>query len=462
MSSAVDLVVIGAGPAGLTAAVTAAASGLSVMVLDEQPAPGGQIYRNIESVDRKAFGAILGPEYFAGGDLAETFREAEIDYRPDVTVWRIDADGRVAISDGAAATIVTAKRIIAATGAMERPVPLPGWTLPGVMGAGAAQTLLKTGGLIPTNRVVLAGCGPLLFLVGRQLRAAGAEVAAILQTTRLRDYLNAFPHVPGALRAPEYLTKGAQMLQDLKRLGVKTHSAIREVRALGEDSLNGVAFVENGVERQLDTDMLLLHQGVVPNVQLSRQAGCDHEWYAPQRYWRPVTDEWGATSVETLAIAGDGAGILGAEAAAVMGRLAGLDAACRLGRIERVDRDLSAVSDLREHRRLAAIRPMLDHLYRPDPEICVPPADDTIVCRCEEITAGKIRASVEAGAMGPNQLKALTRTGMGPCQGRMCGLTVSEIVAEARGESIEATGYFRIRPPIKPVTLAELAAMEDV
>jgi len=234
------------------------------------------------------------------------------------------------------------------------------------------------------------------------------------------------------------------------------------VRALGEDSLNGVAFVENGVERQLDTDMLLLHQGVVPNVQLSRQAGCDHEWYAPQRYWRPVTDEWGATSVETLAIAGDGAGILGAEAAAVMGRLAGLDAACRLGRIERVDRDLSAVSDLREHRRLAAIRPMLDHLYRPDPEICVPPADDTIVCRCEEITAGKIRASVEAGAMGPNQLKALTRTGMGPCQGRMCGLTVSEIVAEARGESIEATGYFRIRPPIKPVTLAELAAMEDV
>jgi bacterioferritin-associated ferredoxin len=161
-----------------------------------------------------------------------------------------------------------------------------------------------------------------------------------------------------------------------------------------------------------------------------------------------------------LAIAGDGAGILGAEAATVAGRLAALETAKRLGKIDEIDRDVQAGPLLREHNRLASIRPLLDKLYYPSPDILVP-TDETTVCRCEEVTAGNIRQCVEEGATGPNQLKAYTRCGMGPCQGRMCGLTVAEVIADARGKPVDEIGYYRLRPPIKPVTLGELAAMED-
>ena len=175
---------------------------------------------------------------------------------------------------------------------------------------------------------------------------------------------------------------------------------------------------------------------------------------------RPKTDLWGTTSIETLAIAGDGAGIFGAEAAAIAGELAALETAYRAGKIDELQRDITAGPLLRENNRICCIRPLLDRLYYPSSEILTP-ANETLVCRCEEVTAGEIRKCVNEGATGPNQLKAYTRCGMGPCQGRMCGLTVAEVIANERGKTAEEIGYYRLRPPIKPVTLGELAAMED-
>ena len=460
MSENVDLVIIGAGPAGLSAATTAAEFGLSVVLLDEQPAPGGQIYRNIEGYDKARLGETLGEDYAKGGAIAEAFRASNADYRPGATVWRVDPDGSIAWTDGTTARILKAKRIIVATGAIERPVPIPGWTLPGVMGAGAAQILLKTAGMVPDGPIVIAGNGPLLYLVANQLYAAGAEIAAILETTRFRDYLAAAPKALGALRANEYLSKGARMMKQLGQKGLRIQSGVTDLAAHGDGKFERISYMANASEQSVEARGLLLHMGVVPNVQITRQVGADHEWYEPQRYWRPVTDEWGTTSVDTLAIAGDGAGILGAEAAAVAGKIAGLEAACRLGKIDEIDRDVKAGPLMREHGRLGTVRPMLDQLYRPTDEV-LRPADDTLVCRCEEVTAGDIRQCVEEGATGPNQLKAYTRCGMGPCQGRMCGLTVTEVIADARGKPADEIGYYRLRPPIKPVSLGELAAMED-
>lgn len=460
MSESVDLVVIGAGPAGLAAATMAADFGLSVVVLDEQGAPGGQIYRNIEGYDQTKLGETLGEDYQKGRAIADAFRASSADYRPGATVWRVDPDGSLAWTDGTTARILKAKRIIAATGAIERPVPIPGWTLPGVMGAGAAQILLKTAGMVPDGPMVIAGNGPLLYLVANQLFTAGAELQIVLETTRFRDYLRASPHAFKALKANEYLSKGAKMMQELKRKGVRIQSGVSKLEAVGTDKVTKVRYTAHATEHEIDISALLLHQGVVPNVQISRQLRADHEWYAPQRYWKPVTDKWGTTSVETLAIAGDGAGIFGAEAAVISGRLAALDTACRLGKIDDVDRDVQAGPLLRQHARLGSVRPLLDRLYPPAPEILTP-ADDTMVCRCEEVTAGDIRKCVDEGATGPNQLKAYTRCGMGPCQGRMCGLTVAEVIAGAREKPIEEIGYYRLRPPIKPVSLGELAAMTD-
>ncbi len=460
MSDSFDFLIIGGGPAGLAAAVEADALGLSTLVLDEQQAPGGQIYRAIETAPPDTV-ALLGDDYGQGAALAEAFRNSNAEYRPGASVWRADKDGSVAYSqDGKGATAAGA-RVLVATGAMERPVPIPGWTLPGVMTAGGAQILLKSAAIVPSGPVVVAGCGPLALLITQQLIRAGADVAALLETTRFGDYLSAAPHLITALRARDYLRKGRQMRREIRDAGVPIHSGVEDLAAVGEAKVSAVAFTRNGARSEIAVDTLLLHFGVAPNTQITRQVFCDHEWYPPQRYWRPVRDGWGATSQAAFAVAGDGGGIDGAVAAALTGRLAALDAAHRQGKIDQADRDRRAAPLRDEFATHQAIRPLLDALFPPPPQICAPPDDATIVCRCEEISAGDIREAVALGAMGPNQLKAFTRCGMGPCQGRMCGLTVSELVAEARGETVAETGYYRIRPPIKPVTLGQLAAMAD-
>jgi NADPH-dependent 2,4-dienoyl-CoA reductase/sulfur reductase-like enzyme len=456
----VDLLIIGAGPAGLSAATLADALGLSVLLLDEQNEPGGQIYRAIESVDPK-LADLLGADYRRGAALVEGFRRSGAQYRDGAAVWRVDVDGSVAYSRAGEARIVVGRRVLLATGAQERPTPIPGWTLPGVMSAGGAQVLLKSSGIIPAGPVVVAGNGPLALLITGQLIAAGATVAALLETTETNDYIAALPHLPRALRAAGALRKGMGMRRAIKRAGVPILSGVANLAAQGDDHVTHIAFDHSGQRNTIPLDTLLLHAGVVPNIQITRLLDCAHEWVAVQRYWRPVLDRWGATDCDKFAVAGDGGGIIGAEAAAIAGQLAALDAAHRLGVLDMAARDARAAPLRHAMARHLAIRPLLDTLFRPDPGICVPRDDATLVCRCEEVTAGDIRVAVDEGAMGPNQIKAFLRCGMGPCQGRMCGLPVAEIIAAERRATMTATGAFRVRPPIKPLRLSELAALDD-
>jgi len=466
MTATCDLAVIGAGPAGMAAAEEAASHGLRVVVLDEQPEPGGQIYRNISTnvLYDGALNRILGPDYMQGATLARRFvmacEDGRIDYRTDAVVWQVDDDLIVHLSRNGVAEDLRARRIVVATGAMERPVPIPGWTLPGVMGAGAAQIMLKASAAVPDGPVVLAGAGPLLLLVAQQLLDAGARVAALLETTRFSDYLAALPKLPAALRNHATLRKGMSMRRRIDRAGVAIHAGVSGLAAVGDDRVAAVRFARGGMIGEIPATLLLLHQGVVPNVQVTRQLGCAHVWDFAQRCWRPALDDWGNTSIDGIAVAGDGGGIAGAEAATLAGRLVGLDAVHRLGKLDASERDARATPLRRARSAQLAVRPLLDALFRPPAEILVPPDAATVVCRCEEVTAGMIRAAVTLGATGPNQMKSYLRCGMGPCQGRFCGLTVAEIIAAERGQSMEETGYYRIRPPIKPVTLAELAGMD--
>jgi NADPH-dependent 2,4-dienoyl-CoA reductase/sulfur reductase-like enzyme len=187
--------------------------------------------------------------------------------------------------------------------------------------------------------------------------------------------------------------------------------------------------------------------------------GVEHRWDDLQQCFYPVVDDWGGTDVDGIFIAGDGAGIGGAKVAEIAGRMAGLSIAEDLGRISKSERDTLAAPLRRARAREMAIRPFLDTAYPPYRDALIP-ADATIVCRCEEVTAGDIRGYARLGCLGPNQTKAFGRPGMGPCQGRYCGLTVTTLLAEANGQTPDDTGYYRIRPPLKPVTLGELAAMQ--
>jgi NADPH-dependent 2,4-dienoyl-CoA reductase/sulfur reductase-like enzyme len=450
MAEHVPLLIVGGGPAGLAAADTALAHGEAVTLLDEQPGPGGQIYRNIAEAD-EGQRKILGPDYVQGESLLAVLERDGLDYRPGATVWEVTPDRTVNFTQGGKARAVSADRIIVATGAMERPMPFPGWTLPGVMTCGAAQIMLKTGGIVAEG-AVLAGSGPLLLLIAAQMLAAGARIEAIVETTPTRNYMAALPHLPRALRAADYLRKGIAMTAALRRAGIPWYKGAHGLQAIGADRVEALRFTAGGNPRELACKTLLLHQGVVPNVQITRSLRLDHDWDAMQRAWRPCTDQWGETALDGIFVAGDGGGIAGAKASAIQGRLAALRA---------TDAPAREAAPLRRVlARELAIRPFLDRLYRPAREF-LRPGDGTIVCRCEEVSAGQIREHVRIGCLGPNQAKAYSRAGMGPCQGRVCGLTVSEIIAGARGVSPGEVGYYRIRTPIKPVTIGELAALAD-
>jgi bacterioferritin-associated ferredoxin len=203
-------------------------------------------------------------------------------------------------------------------------------------------------------------------------------------------------------------------------------------------------------------DWVILHHGVIPNVQITMALRCRHAWDPAQLCWRPECDAWGKTSVENVYVAGDGASVAGATAAECSGRLAALQCAHELGRLTAVERERHAEPWRRRLDSQRALRPWLDWMYQPAPSFRLPEGE-TLVCRCEEVPAGAIGEAVALGCLGPNQLKFFTRCGMGPCQGRMCGVTVSELIAHQRGVPVSEVGYYRVRQPLKPVTLAMLA-----
>jgi len=464
--TACDLAVVGGGPAGMAAASLAAELGLSVHVYDEQRAPGGQIYRAVERVAQDRAGDFdrLGDDYRQGLGLVERFRRSGARYLPDSTVWEVsplpDGGIRLGITRDGTAQLIEAQRAIIASGAMERPVPVPGWTLPGVMTAGAAQTLLKASALRPDVPTVIAGSGPLIYLVAWQLVRAGAPLSAMLLTTPRSQYLSATRHAAGALMAGAELWKGLRWAREVRRSGVRIVGGVRAVAASGKDHLERVSYTAGGRQHAVDAGLLLLHEGVIPNVQLAMAAGCRHRWDQRQRCWRPEIDRWGNTSVPGLAIAGDGAGISGAKAAVPFGRLAALEAAHVLNGLSADERDMRATSERAAAARALRPRPFLDALFRPAIAMVVPDGPETVVCRCEEVTAAELRAVVAMGCTGPNQAKAFTRCGMGPCQGRMCGTTISELIAAERRVPVADVGHYRVRPPVKPVTVGEMAGLE--
>jgi len=327
----------------MAAAAVAAKAGLAVTLLDEQPGSGGQIYRAI-TAGGPTRGAVLGPDYLEGVALAKGMQTSGAMHLTGAVVWAIDpaAEGtKLSFSRKGRAEQITARRVLLATGALERPVPVPGWTLPGVMTAGAGQILLKASGVV-AQRSVLAGSGPLLYLLAVQMARAGAPPLALVETQRWRDLLAASPRLLGGVRGWRTLRKGLALLAELRRSGVRRVTGASDLAVLGTDRTEALEFSAGGHRQHIACDTVMLHQGVVPNTQASRVLGLTHLWHEGQRAFVPQTDGWGETSRAGIFVAGDGAGIAGAKAAAAAGHLAGLQIACQLGAVSQVARDAAA------------------------------------------------------------------------------------------------------------------------
>jgi NADPH-dependent 2,4-dienoyl-CoA reductase/sulfur reductase-like enzyme len=458
MRQSYQLLVIGAGPAGMAAAQTAARHGVEVAVVDEQTHAGGQIYRNVDASPLADIG-LLGKEYVFGRQIVQGFEHAHIDYFANSAVWYLDKSGELGIVEDGLHRRVEAQRVVIACGAQERAMPFPGWDKAGVMTAGAGQILMKSAAMVPSEAPVLAGSGPLLLLLAWQYLRAGVRIRAIVDTSTRAARWSALKYLPRALAGIDYLFKGIQMVAAIRSARIPWYRQASDLRAEGDDRLTALSFTCRGKSRRIETELLMLHQGVIPALHIAAAAACETRWNEVQQCWQPSVDEWGESSQRRIFVAGDAAGIGGARAAWLSGKLAGLQVAHQLGRLDRDERDRSARAIRNARERHLAIRPFIDAYYRVD-DALLAPGDETLACRCEEVPVAEIRALAVMGCSGPNQAKAFTRCGMGPCQGRFCAGTMERIFADEQAADPSEIGRFNARPPLKPVTLGQLAASD--
>ncbi len=460
MISSYDIAIIGAGPAGMTAAITASEAGAKVIVLDDKKFAGGQIYRNVCNSPLKQVDA-LGPDYLKGRSLVERFEQCRAEKVNGASVWHVSDSGEVLFSKDQSTTKLTTREIIVSCGAMERPFPIPGWQLPGVMSAGSAQVMLKSDGVVHDD-AVFVGTGPLLYLIAAQYLRLGVRVKALVDTTPKANYLDSFTSLPGALTEYTTLIKGLGLLKEIQKSGTSVYKYAQNLTITGETNANGISFRSGKKNHNLSCDHIFLHQGVIPNLNMTRSLNLDHYWSEQQLCWTPTLDSWGQSSATNISVAGDCSGIIGAEGAEHMGRLVALNQLSKLGIITTSTRDKQALTSQHRLARFNQFRRFIDKLYRPTEDHRIPTKNTTVVCRCEEVDLAALRQEFERGSQGPNELKMMSRCGMGPCQGRQCGHTVSELLAQWRGEEVKEVGYYHLRSPMRLLNLTEFSQFSHI
>lgn len=446
------IIIIGAGPAGIRAAERLVAAGLRPMLLDEGQRDGGQIYRRQPEGFTRSAEALYGTEAARAEAIHTTFDrlKPQIDYRPRHLAWNI-AEGHIhALVDGESVAYPFDRLIIAA-GATDRLLPVKGWQHAGVYSLGGAQIALKAQACAIGQSVVFMGTGPLLQLVALQYHKAGARVVALLDTTPFHKQMLALPKLAAR---PDVLLKGLKLVAGLAAARIPIHRGVTPLEIHGEPEagVTGVTVrLASGQTRHFTADAVGLGYHLRPETQLADLARCAFGYDSETRQFWPEIDQDGRASVPGIYLAGDGARTQGADGAEISGALAALAALADLGHAV----PAAELAALRQRRAamerfrsgIAAAYPWPAHLAAALP-------DETILCRCEGITAGELREAVrDKGAEELNRAKALTRVGMGRCQGRYCGHAGAEVVAAAAGIPLPTVGRLRGQAPVKPLPI---------
>lgn len=464
-----ELIIVGGGPGGIAAAIEAANAGVEVMMLDENLKPGGQIYRQFENGFNVQDPKKLDSTYHKGQALVQEFESIknQITYINNALVWGLFPKRELAYRHNGSSTSVRYQNLIIAPGAYDRPVPFPGWTLPGVFTAGGAQRFVKMQRILPGENILLAGTGPLQLALASQILNVGGNIKMILEAGRVSNWTK---FAMGFWGQWELLSQGWQHLRSIvkARVPILRRHIILEVR--GKDCVEQavIAAVDGNwrplkkTQRAVSVDTVCLGYGLVPSTEITRLANCRHQYEPRFGGWIPVRGENMETSVSGVFAVGDGAGVAGGQAALEQGRIAGISVAESLGRISLDDarqRKQPAFSKLEKLNRL---RQVLDEISMPRAGLFALARDDTVICRCEEITLGEIRQAVAAGANEINEIKRITRLGMGRCQGRMCAPAIVEIIRPENIAEAPAPGYLNIRPPLKPIELSVVMEHENL
>ncbi|NPU69545.1 FAD-dependent oxidoreductase [Bradyrhizobium sp. 83012] len=457
MAERASPLIVGAGPAGIRAAITLAAAGLRPSVIDEAHACGGQIYRQPLALDGRDDRARYGSDAAKASRLHRDFAAlgTGVDYRPRSLLWNLGDGVADVLRDGVSQRL-SYDGLILATGATDRVLPIPGWTLPGVFTLGGAQVALKAQGCAIGRRVVFAGSGPLLYLVAWQYVKAGVDVAAVLDSAPLSAKFNLLRALP---LAPGIVLHGLRMAAELALRGTRVQLGVSGLRIEGEGRVARIVYRSASCEHAIACDGVGYGLNLRSETQAADLAGCAFRFDPRDRAHLPVRDVSGRSNVAGVYLAGDGAGIAGADAAEAAGERAALALLEDRGlphdppRADVLERALATIDRLRDA--LEAAFPFPSHW-------AAGLADDALLCRCEDISAGEARRAIGDFALTEmNRLKAVTRIGMGRCQGRMCAAAAAELLAAQTRREVGAVGRLRAQAPIKPIPLAAGLSVDE-
>jgi NADPH-dependent 2,4-dienoyl-CoA reductase/sulfur reductase-like enzyme len=452
-----EIAVVGAGPAGMAAAETAARAGANVILLDMFPAPGGQYHMQPPA---RLVAQHHSAQAEAGREAIRRCEAAGVRLIAGTEVFWAEPGFRLLAHRGSDALRIDCKALIAAAGAYERVLPFAGWTLPGVMTAGAAQRLVKTAGTAPGKRVVLAGSGPFLLAVGSTLAKAGIRLAAFVEAARPRPAAIAIlARHPGRIPEAGKLAWGVAKTRPVYRFGAVV------IEAMGRDRVEAVQIAPLGSDGAVQVaksqriegvDSLCVGYGFRPSIELTAVLNAAHVYDEGLGGWycraEPNTGE---TTVAGLYAAGEVTGVRGALPARIGGVLAGFHSAASLGFHNHA---LDAARLTRQLRRASHFASQLASLYPLPVQLLETARPDDILCRCEDVSFRDAWRAIDEGAIDASSLKMWTRAGMGPCQGRMCGQAVTSVLAQRLGLNPQEISFNQPHLPIRPVPLDVAAA----
>jgi NADPH-dependent 2,4-dienoyl-CoA reductase/sulfur reductase-like enzyme len=456
------LTIVGAGPAGIMAAYSAAKAGVDVTLIDDNPMPGGQYYRQsppefafINPLDGKS-----GREDAAV--VLDKLNHPKIRTLYNTQVWGVFDDRSLALADGEQSSLLLSDKIILASGAYDRPLAFPGWTLPGILGAGATLRMLKTQWVLPGKRILLVGLGPLQLALADALIKAGAKVVCVADATNPLGHIKEFPKFWGHW---DRVSEAWNYTSTLRKHHVPLILNHAIIEATGHDQVESAKIARldaqgspiPGTERQYDVDAVCLGYGLLPSFQLASALGCELRFDDMLAWYAPVHNHRMETTRPGIFVAGDVTDIAGSKVALLEGQIAGLTAAYQLEYLSNAELEKQLTPITAELRHLNRLASALQNIYSFRPGLNNLAKDDTLLCRCEEITYAQAKQALAEGAADLHQLKLHTRAGMGYCQGRFCSVLLAPLVAQMTGKPLPLVKPFTVRPPIQPIPLRVLA-----
>jgi D-hydroxyproline dehydrogenase subunit alpha len=462
-----DVVIVGSGFSGIVAAGLLAEQQLSVLVVDENLHIGGQLLRKIP--EHLGQYSAYKPDHVKkiGFRFVENVKQKKITIMNRTCLVGIFPGNRLMLENERKNILdVSAEYILFATGARERFLPFKGWTLPGVFSTGMMQVLMKSSGVLPAPKVLIGGSGLFLFAVGYELLKNKAKVHAILEQTGMMDKVKMLPLL---FHQFAKFAEGGKFLSKIYLSGTPVKYRRKIIEARGGSSLEEVVVGKvnadgkliEGSEKIYKTEALAVGYGFVPNVEGPQAAGCNLEYDGDKGGWIVSVNDAMESSVDKILAAGEITGVGGAFKSINEGKIAALSILRKFEKINENDyqSQLKKLSAERKHH--MKFVHLFNSLYRIPPRAIQDIPDDTIVCRCEDITMGEIKQGIDAGYNTPMALKTGMRISMGNCQGRTCGPVIYDIVETIAGQNLEKAGPFHVRPPMKPVSVEALAHFTD-